>query len=257
MVLTGSAGAGKTKLVSSIVDHFLQLHDTTKRHDLDDEKDLPSGPLDALKIMLPERPTIPDTSFAFFYCRRTQEERRSPENVLCSYLKQLALAHEKALALLRGKYLEKKRGGFLSNTLGLVEGQELLAKMVKLRSQTILVLDALDECREDSRHNLITVLNELIDRGLKVKVIISSRRDDDITAEFEDKINFNISATDNGGDIMSFVRGKIEQYRNSRTMKRRINSVISKELEQKIIDVFLDKSNGMQVFLYIELWDID
>jgi hypothetical protein len=91
------------------------------------------------------------------------------------------------------------------------------------------------------------VLNELVEQGLQVKILISSRRDDDITAEFEDKINFNISATDNGHDIMSFVRREIEQYRGSRAVRRRINSVISKELEQQIIEVFLDKGNGMQV----------
>jgi hypothetical protein len=127
-----------------------------------------------------------------------------------------------------------------------METEDLLNKMIEQNSQTILVIDALDECEEDSRHSLMTVLSELVEKGLPVKVLISSRRDDDITAEFEHKDNFNISATDNGKDIMSFVRGKINEYRNFCSRgRRRAGSVISDELEQQIIDVFMDKSNGM------------
>ena len=127
-----------------------------------------------------------------------------------------------------------------------METYDLLNNMIKQNSQTVLVLDGLDECEEDSRHSLMTVLSELVETGLQVKVLISSRRDDDITAEFEYKDNFNISATDNGEDIMSFVRGKINEYRNFGARgRRRAGSVISDELEQQIIDVFMDKSNGM------------
>ncbi|PMD32025.1 hypothetical protein L207DRAFT_572327 [Hyaloscypha variabilis F] len=238
----GIPGAGKTKLVSSVVDHFLQLQEAGLESRLDEKADS-----DASRN-LPSHNTTPTPStisLAFFYCRRTNAERRKPENILRSYIKQLAVMKDKSLDLLRRKYLEKKQRGFLSNVLGPTEAQDLLAKMIKQNSQTILVLDALDECEEDSRHSLMTVLSELVEQRLRVKVLISSRRDDDITAEFENKDNFNISATDNGDDIMSFVRGKINEYRHSSIGRRRASSVISEGLEQHIIEVFLDKSNGM------------
>ena len=99
--------------------------------------------------------------------------------------------------------------------------------MLEQRWQTVLILDALVECEEDLRHSLMTVLSEFVEQNLHAKVLVSSRRDDDIT------------------DIMRFVKGKIEEYRNSGISRRRTVSAISSELEQKIIDVFPDKSNGM------------
>jgi len=189
---------------------------------------------------------ISDSSpLAFFYCRRADEERRVPENVLRSFLKQLALSHDKSLASLRTTYMQKKREGFLSRILSTKECQDLLIKMTSLCPEVILILDALDECNEQSRHKLITVLHQLVDHHLPVKILISSRRDDDITAEFEEKVNFSLSATENHDDIMRFVQENIQEYRNSKRTKRKLNSAISADLEQQIIKVFLEKSNGM------------
>ena len=117
--------------------------------------------------------------------------------------------------------------------------------MTSLCPEVILILDALDECDEQSRHKLITVLHQLVDHHLPVKILISSRRDDDITAEFEEKVNFSLSATENHDDIMRFVQENIQEYRNSKRTKRKLNSAISADLEQQIIKVFLEKSNGM------------
>lgn len=229
--------------MSAVVDHFLRLQEAELESRLDDGTDPDSSSSVPFQTLPPAQSNI---ALAFFYCRRAKTERRKPENILRSFIKQLAVINDKSLGLLRKKYLEKKRKGFLSNMLGSIEAQNLLTKMIMQNSRTILVLDALDECEEDSRHNLMTVLSELVEKGLRVKVLISSRRDDDITAEFENKDNFNISATDNGEDIMSFVRGKINEYRKSVSRgRRRASSVISDELEQQIIDIFLDKSNGM------------
>jgi hypothetical protein len=229
--------------VSAVVDHFLQLQDKELELRLDAGTDSDSSEDVPFQNISPSQSNI---ALAFFYCRRAEAERRKPENILRSFIKQLAVINDKSLGLLRRKYLEKRRTGFLSNVLGSIEAQTLLSRMIEQSSQTILVLDALDECEEDSRHSLMTVLSELVEKGLRVKVLISSRRDDDITAEFENKDNFNISATDNGEDIMSFVRGKINEYRNSDSRgRRRASSVISDVLEQQIIDVFMEKSNGM------------
>jgi hypothetical protein len=107
---------------------------------------------------------------------------------------------------------KKDDKGFYQRPSSSEECQELLLKMVSLGLKVILILDALDECDEDSRHSLIAVLNALVENSLPVKILISSRRDNDITAEFEDKVNFSLSATDNSHDIMKFVRGKFEEY---------------------------------------------
>ena len=238
--------------MTSIVDHFLPQRPQVEtaglhpRHESDDDARSGAGEQ--------RSPTADSTStskraLAYFYCRRAEVERRKPENILRSFLKQLALSKGRSLATLHTKYMEKKRQGFLSNSLSLTECQELLIKMISQYSKTILILDALDECEEYSRYNFMEVLSRLVEQNLHVRIIISSRPDDDISAEFRDGTNFKLSATDNSHDIMTFVHGKIEEYRNSKKSKRRINSVISDELEQQIINVFQEKSDGMSVIL--------
>jgi hypothetical protein len=142
--------------------------------------------------------------------------------------------------------MEKKRQGFLSNSLSLTECQELLIKMISQYSKTILILDALDECEEDSRYNFMEVLSRLVEQNLPVRIIISSRPDDDISAEFRYGANFKLSATDNSHDIMTFVHGKIEEYRNSKKSKRRINFVISDELESRSLTFSKRKATECQ-----------
>ncbi|KAE9376374.1 hypothetical protein N431DRAFT_479659 [Stipitochalara longipes BDJ] len=211
----GIPGAGKTKLATSIVDHFLPQQpqvDTAglhPRHESDDDARRGAG-----EQRSPTADSTPTSkrAFAYFYCRRAEAERRKPENILRSFLKQLALSKGKSLATLRTKYMEKKRQGFLSNSLSLTECQELLIKMISQYSKTILILDALDECEEDSRYNFMEVLSRLVEQNLPVRIIISSRPDDDISAEFRDGTNFKLSATDNSHDIMTFVHGKIEEF---------------------------------------------
>lgn len=238
--------------MTSIVDRFLPQRSQKEtpwlhpRHESHDDAQKGGGER--------QNPTADSNStskraFAFFYCRRAEAERRKPENILRSFLKQLALLNGKSLSTLHTKYMEKKRQGFLSNSLSLTECQELLIKMISQFSMTILILDALDECEEDSRHSFMAVLNRFVEQNLPVRIIISSRPDDDISAEFRDGTNFKLSATDNSYDIMTFVQGKMEEYRNSKKSKRRMNSAISEKLEKQIIDVFKDKSDGMLVTL--------
>ena len=72
------AGAGKTKLVASIIDHFSK------------------------------RPH--DEALAYFYCDRNEESRRDPENVLCSFVKQLSISpDEQAIQDLLVEIYKKKQ----------------------------------------------------------------------------------------------------------------------------------------------------
>jgi hypothetical protein len=233
-----SAGAGKTKLVSSIIDHFCQIGQTDGQpsrilEDLIEPTDLPQGD------------PSPWAPFAFFYCVRSDEKRRKPGNILRSFLKQLAVSNEESLATFLEVYERKKKQHFLSEVISLAECRKLLIDMLSKLPCTFLILDALDECDEDSRHELIDTLTRLTEGGCTVKVLLSSRPDEDISAEFEDMANFSIRAVDNQEDIIKFVQERIQQYRDSKIAKRRTHPTISAGLEEEIIEVFLDKSQGM------------
>jgi hypothetical protein len=206
------AGAGKTKLVSKVID------------------DLTSRPLDVAEAR------------AYFYCDRNQEPYRKPENILRSFVKQLSIPstdEDGIHSCLVELYNQKSRDGFASERIDLVESEALLLQLIQTYSRTTLVLDALDECHDDSRVKIIELFDRLLKSSKSLKIFISSRRDDNIKWRLEKKTNIGIEATDNHSDISKFVAEAIRE-----DQKKRRNQIPA-DLQQEIIDTLLVKSNGM------------
>jgi hypothetical protein len=161
------AGAGKTKLVSKVVDSL-----TNRPH---------------------------DQALAYFYCFRGDESRRQPENVLRSLVRQLSVRKEESTITLQKPlvqlYREKEAEAFASGAITFDESEKLLLQLFKAYSHTTLVLDALDECDQDLRGRLIQVFERLINVSKKLKIFISSRRDDDIRLQLEKKANVGTSVS--------------------------------------------------------------
>jgi NACHT domain len=203
------AGAGKTKLVSRVIDH------------------ISNGP--------------GDQALAYFYCNRNEDTRRDPGNILRSFTKQLSISpDEDAIQNALVEVYEKKRKtGFASAKLTFEESQSLLLTLVQSYSKTTLVLDALDESEEGIRGDLIDFFNHLINKSQHLKIFISSRRDDDIKRQLEKEANVGIEATDNENDISKFVAEKIDQG------QKRRRRAISEGLRNEIIQTLLEKSQGM------------
>jgi hypothetical protein len=117
----------------------------------------------------------------------------------------------------------------------------MLLELVQTYSRTVMVLDALDETvtNRGLRIKLINAFNDLIQGSQKLKIFISSRRDDDIRFQLEKKSNIGIDATDNQDDISKYVMEKIHQ---ARALRR---TPISEDLQVQIVQTLLHKSQGM------------
>lgn len=100
-------------------------------------------------------------------------------------------------------------------------------------------MDALDECHASLRRELMEAFDRLINKSTKLKILISSRRNDDIKRRLEQKANVGISATDNQKDISKFVADEIEKNQKDRRIQ------IPKDLQEQIIQTLLVKSGGM------------
>lgn len=211
--LVSAAGAGKTKLASTVVDDMLRT--------LDGEPN--------------------DEALAYFYCDRNQTNRRDPASVLRSFVRQLSTtricdAIQPSLVQL---YHQKKQTGFASGILDKKECVDLLLRYVNTYPQTTLILDALDECDDRTRKQLISALEEILDCSSKpIKIFISSRPDNDIKDRFEIGPNVGIQATDNQDDIATFVKAQIREHKSGRNK-------LSAKLEDEIVDTLLRKSQGM------------
>lgn len=202
------AGAGKTKLVSRVIDEFLQVQ---------------------------------GQKLVYFYCNRNEGLRRKPKEILRSFVKQLSITddqtviHESLLQV----YMDKRQRGFSSTDLSLEESEALLAQLISIYPKTILVLDALDESEEGSRQGLISYFSRLVEQIQNLKIFITSRRDEDIACRLKSKANVGINATDSQDDIAKFVSQKIDEDEKNRA------TPISVELKYDIVRIILDKSQGM------------
>jgi hypothetical protein len=206
-----AGGAGKTKLVSKVVDELVSRSN--------------------------------DQGLAYFYCDRNEEARRQPENILRSFVRQLTSRNyggnmELQEPLVR-LYKEKEKNAFAAGNLTFGESEELLLQLVQAYSKTSLVLDALDECYQDFRPRLIQTFERLVNTSTNLKVFISSRRDDDVKLQLEKKTNVGISAADNEEDIKKFIAQEIAANKAHRRMP------LSRGLQNDIMETLLEKSGGM------------
>jgi peptidyl-tRNA hydrolase len=101
------------------------------------------------------------------------------------------------------------------------------------------VLDALDEVHEARRGDLIRALDRLTSKAKNLKVLICSRRDDDIMQNLEKKTNLGIGAADNQADIRKFI---LERLEKAQTERRR---PMSDNLRNDIVETLLKRSQGM------------
>lgn len=118
----------------------------------------------------------------------------------------------------------------------------LLLQFVNTYPNTILILDALDECDKQKRRILIETLDYLLDNAQRpLKVFISSRPDGDIKDKFKSRMNIEIQATDNHADISKFVSQEIAKHRRW--------SKMSGDLQAEIIETLHNRSQGMSVII--------
>jgi hypothetical protein len=185
---------------------------------------------------------------AYFYCvRNTAEpERANPDEILRSILKQLS-SSEPDLRIREPvvkAYKEKKEEtkGHNPEKLMLDETVEVILALLETNPANI-VIDALDECDPDRRHELFEALDTIIQRAASVvKVFVSSRDDGDIVCRLTSSPNVIIQTSDNKVDIECFARTEVAQAIKK---KRLIKGNVSGQLEDRIIKTLIDGAHGM------------
>lgn len=205
------AGAGKTKLSSKVVDSLLaQL-----------------GSEDG------------NMALAYFYCDRNRADHRDPVAVLRSLVRQISAPRDESaiISSVERAYRERKRFGFAKDQLTIEECQSLLHGLVESYSQSIFVIDGLDECERQMRQLLMDVLDAILAKSShSVKIFIASRKDQDIKDHY--RTGLEVTADDNQADIEKFVIDKMEQSDFCRKK-------MSAHVRQEVLRTFHDKSQGM------------
>ncbi|KAL7273947.1 hypothetical protein RUND412_003174 [Rhizina undulata] len=145
-------------------------------------------------------------------------------------------------------YQELKKDGVKSRRLWLDQSTKLVLQLSKASERTIIIIDALDECKKGTRCELLDALQELRSSTEGLKFFITSRNDDDIRNELEDESDVYIQPSDNSRDIELFVVTEVEKYISK---KRLLGGRIRPELKQTIINTLTGGADGM--FLWVRL----
>lgn len=86
---------------------------------------------------------------------------------------------------------------------------------------------------------LIETLNRLVNGIPNLKILISSRWDDDIKRKLKEKAKLEVDATKNQEDIKKFVLAKLDEDAADRPIP------FTDQLRRDIVEILFEKSDGM------------
>jgi Cdc6-like AAA superfamily ATPase len=225
--LSGRPGAGKSYLSSNIIQHLLQLH--------------PQGVRDASR-----------TSIAYYFCKDYDPDLRSFKKALRTLSYAICMndpIYAKHVATvcsfpddIRTTYMIWQRlfVDFYSK------------ESDNLQNTVYVIIDGLDEAFEEERRNFLELLRVFSQDSptrngkLRVQIVLIGRPElsqvlDDILGESIPTIT--ISAENNSGDIIEYVRTSVAKIKNLRK--------VPKELRSEIVSALTKGADGM--FLWVDL----
>ncbi|KAF2682392.1 hypothetical protein K458DRAFT_390882 [Lentithecium fluviatile CBS 122367] len=168
--LHGIPGSGKSKLVSMVIEDALARYKAG---------DSPQP--------------------VFFYCSRNPAEpaRSDPQAILASLARQLSCL-EPGKPLIRpavNLFKEKEEEGFASGSLQMDESLNLVLQLIAQYPLATIVIDAMDECNPQKRHELLKALEHILRNSSSlVKIFVSSRNDQDIVLRLQHYLNLEIDS---------------------------------------------------------------
>ena len=206
--LPGIPGAGKTILASSVIQEALVA-------------------------------SSPNVAVAFFYCDYKDETTQDPLNILGSLARQLARQNEEAFELLQGLYEKHFLDNRMTSEYEPEELRDLVLDMASTFDSTLLLVDALDECGDNTSSvlELLASLNT-IGNMCNVKRLFLSRAEQSIRDWLGSYPQIQIEAR--SGDLKLYVGAEIE----NRT-RRNLLRLKDPSLKEHIMERLVSGAKGM------------
>lgn len=187
---------------------------------------------------------------AYFYCKRdnTEYDRQDPNAILAAIVKQLARPkdglplHEAVVK----EYKLREEDGFSKGALQLEKSRDIIIDLANFYRCTTIILDALDECDKHKRGELIEAFRHIIKKASNlVRILISSRDDDDISYELSRTTDLRVKATDNR-DIEQYVNAEVSTSIEKGGLLRRVPRVeIDEAFKSRLATALINGADGM------------
>lgn len=199
----GIPGSGKTMMTAIVIDHLLKQY---------------SGR---------------SAGIAFLYCNYRKHETQKAINLLASLLRQLSA---NSLSLPESVTALYKQHFPCGTRPSLEEISKSLHSVVETFSRIIIIIDALDECRnDDGTRSLILSENRKLQSHFKTKLMATSRDIPEVTQEFHGDIEVEVRASD--ADLNRYLDDQMTRL--PKFIQR------NDELKQKIKRNIIESAKGM------------
>ena len=181
----------------------------------------------------------------FFYCNYKEQARKEANGILRALLKQISGTATILDPELVSVYDRAQSEGFNATSADAPSTESLFQRALPRFKTTYVVIDALDECEEAERKDLVMALKRhTVLRNHVVKVFVTSRDEKDLARMFSGTSDFQINANDTGLDIQSFVEIKVEEcVNNGEILGGKKN--VTPGLMQDLVDTLVRKADGM------------
>lgn len=188
--------------------------------------------------------------FAYYSCR--YPERDNPASLVGSFIRQLCTKldrlPEKIQHFFRSTYYNARTPTF-------EDMQPLLFDLLGAYSKVFIVIDALDECEAPTQENrkpssgrrpkyrleVLDFIDNLTSQLLScAKVLVTSRREEDIKDAFSRRPVIEVDATQVNSDIKAYLHDEIEQRVEKGSLKLR-----DPGLKNRIFSTLASRAQGM------------
>lgn len=217
-LLHGMTGSGKTSLASAVVD--------------------------SLTKSVHSQQTLAPLASSYCSKNASEIERSDPCEIVRSILRQLGgrgnvrkNIHDTIVSEYECRNSGAKDTGFDIPRLSMQDCVRLLLNIIASDPATI-VIDAIDELQPNKRHELINVLKKLVkDSENVVKIFLTSRDNDQISALLTEFPHLRISAEDNREDMEMFIDHHISlAIQSRRLLGGVVNSSLKEDLSRALVE---------------------
>ncbi|KAI5836997.1 hypothetical protein DFP73DRAFT_601596 [Morchella snyderi] len=197
-----------------------------------------------------------DHVVAYFYCNYKEPDRRDAASILRTLVKQFCVkkGDHKVPTLIDELYEAREKRGHANGPLSPEENTELIINLSERYQSTTLIVDALDECDIGTRKSLFSSLHKIVQKATRVKIVVTSRYDDDINDSFSSGLCYCIDDKDNSADINLYVDAELDRRcdpKNAHDYELLLKRKVDPELKALIRSRLKERSNGM--FMWVNL----
>lgn len=181
-----------------------------------------------------------NVGMAFFYCNYKQQDEQSTQALIGSLVQQLTERHADIPEDLKALYDRRSRNRTIPTPPTKDDYLQELMSQINSCPTTFLVIDALDECEDETRKAFCAELHKLPE---KVHFLFTSRDIPELGLQIKPSVRLEIRADKK--DVVKYLEDHIK------TANRLERHTQDPKVRHLVVDTICEKADGMYVTLYL------